>query len=186
MKDKIISYISSLNPREKNILVFFIFFFLFFSVAVMYFVMNSAIDDKKNAIIEQEKMLSKISALKLEFQKAKDQQKMMFASVRNNTVNINSYISSIKDSAGVDINTIKDLKPEKKGELTIEKTELSMRSVELTRLFTFLYATENKARFVFIDSIAIKKRFDKQNYEATLTVATIKQDSKATEEEITQ
>ena len=175
MKEKLIDYLTSLDERERNILIFFIFFMMFAVTSGIYFVMESSIDDKKAAIIEKEKTLKKIMNYKTKFKKAKSAENRIYSKLKNNQVNINSYITGIQESVGVDINTMRDGKPEKKGDVLIEKVEMSLRKVELSSLLTFLYAIENKSRYVYIENLSIKRRYNRnQNYDVKVTVATLK------------
>ena len=75
------------------------------------------------------------------------------------------------------IGILRVLKPRKKGDINIERVELSLREVPLDQTLTFLYGLENKGRYVFVDSITIKKRFNKQNYDVSLVVAAMKKET---------
>lgn len=178
MKDQVLNYIESLSSREKNILVFFSFFALLFIVILFYFVMDSFIQDRIDDIKDREEMLVKIISYKNEYKRALEKKNSLKNRVKSNTTNINSYISGIKESLGVDIRTTKELKPEQKDDLMLERVDLSLSRIELSDLFSFLYALEQKNRYVFIDSIKIKRRYDKKNYNANIVVATIKEGGK--------
>ena len=95
----------------------------------------------------------------------------------SSNVNLNSDISTVKESVGIPISSIKEIKPRKKGDINIERVELNLREVSLDQTLTFLYGLENKGRYVFVDSITIKKRFNKQNYDVSLVVAAMKKES---------
>ncbi len=176
MKEKIMNYIVSLSEREQKILMFFTAFIFIFIFSAFYFFMSSTIEEKKADIKEKQKMMVKISSMKREFKIAKMRKRSLEAKVENNKTNINSYVSGIKDSVGVEINTLKELKAKKIGNIKKEKIELSLRRIELPKLMTFLYALENRSRFVFIEALSIKKRYDRKNYNATIVVATLKQE----------
>jgi type II secretory pathway component PulM len=177
MKNKITEYILSLSEREQKILMFFSIFIFVFIFFLFYYLMSTSIEEKKSEIKEKQRMMIKISSMKREFKIAKLRKKSLESKVKNNKTNINSYISGIKDSVGVEINTLKELKSKKIGNIKKEKIELSLRRVELPKLMTFLYALENRSRFVFIESLSIKKRYDRKNYNATIVVATLKQEN---------
>jgi nucleoside permease NupC len=176
MKGKIFEQLTGLSERERSILTMFVCFFLFFTVGVIYFAMNSYVEDKKAAIAEQEGMLLKMVSLKNIYQRAQKQQEDMKASISRNVVNLNSDISTVKDSIGIDISTLRELTPRKKGDISVERTEVGMRNVSMEDLLGFLYGIENRSRYVFIDAINVRKRFDRQNYDISVTVATLKKE----------
>ena len=111
------------------------------------------------------------------FKKAKAEATTMQDSIDSSNVNLTSDISTVKESVGIPISSIKEIKPRKKGDINIERIELNLREVPLDQTLTFLYGLENKGRYVFVDSITIKKRFNKQNYDVSLVVAAMKKES---------
>ncbi len=114
---------------------------------------------------------------KEQFKKAQAQATKMQDGIDSSSVNLNSDISAVKESVGIPISSIKEIKPRKKGDINIERVELSLREVPLDQTLTFLYGLENKGRYVFVDSITIKKRFNKQNYDVSLVVAAMKKET---------
>jgi len=176
MKGKVLDQLTALSERERSILTMFVCFFLFFTVGVIYFVMDSYVEDKKAAIVEQEGMLLKMVSLKNIYQGAQRQQDAMKESISRNVVNLNSDISTVKDAIGIDISTLRELAPRKKGDISVERTEVGMRNVAIEELLGFLYGIENRTRYVFIDAINIRKRFDRQNYDVSVVVATLKKE----------
>ncbi len=179
MKERILNYITALNSREKNIMIFLVFFTIFFAIAGVTFFMNSIVDDKKKDLIEKEIMLGKIQAMKTDYQKELSKQETVLKRIKENTTNLNSYISSVKETVPVEIKSIKELKPDKKGEILIEKVEINIDKIDLRLLYSFLYSIENERQYIFVESVALKKRFDKMNYSVTAVIATLKE---ATEE----
>ena len=177
MKEKLIEAISNFSERERTILVAFLTFVMIFIFVTVWFFMSSAIDDRKDTIIEQEKMIQEMVSKKEIFKKAKAEATKMQDSIDSSNVNLNSDISTVKESVGIPISSIKEIKPRKKGDINIERIELSLREVPLDQTLTFLYGLENKGRYVFVDSITIKKRFNKQNYDVSLVVAAMKKES---------
>ena len=177
MKEKIIEAISNLSERERTILMGFIAFVMVFVFTAVYFFMSSAVDDRRNTIIEQEKMIQEMASKKNLFMKAKNDAANMQNGIDSGNVNLNSDISAVKESTGIMISSIKEVKPRKKGDINIERIELSMRDVQLDQALSFLYGLENKSRYVFIDSITIKKRFNRQNYEVSMVVAALKKEA---------
>ena len=176
MKGKIIDQLTSLSERERSILTLFVCFFLFFTVGALYFIMDSYVEDKKHAIADQEGMLQKMVSLKNIYQRAQTQQENMKASISRSAVNLNSDISTVKDAIGVDISTLRELTPRKRGDISVERTDVGMRNVSLEDLFGFLYGIENRSRYVFIDAINVRKRFDGKNYDVSVTVATLRKE----------
>ena len=177
MKEKLIEAIGNFSERERTILVAFLTFVMIFIFVAVWFFMSSAIDDRKDTIIEQEKMIQEMVSKKEIFKKAKAEATKMQDSIDSSNVNLNSDISAVKESVGIPISSIKEIKPRKKGDINIERVELSLREVPLDQTLTFLYGLENKGRYVFVDSITIKKRFNKQNYDVSLVVAAMKKES---------
>ena len=177
MKEKLIEVINNFSERERVILVGFLSFVMIFIFVVIWFFMNSSIEDKKNTIIEQEKMIHEMVSKKELFKKAQAQSSQMQDSIDSSNVNLNSDISTVKESVGIPISSIKEIKPRKKGDINIERIELNLREVSLDQTLTFLYGLENKGRYVFVDSITIKKRFSKQNYDVSLVVAAMKKEN---------
>ena len=177
MKEKLIEAISNFSERERTILVAFLTFVMIFIFVTVWFFMSSAIDDRKDTIVEQEKMIQEMVSKKELFKKAKAEATKMQDSIDSSNVNLNSDISTVKESVGIPISSIKEIKPRKKGDINIERIELSLREVPLDQTLTFLYGLENKGRYVFVDSITIKKRFNKQNYDVSLVVAAMKKES---------
>jgi hypothetical protein len=176
MKSNIIDKLSGLSERERSILTLFICFVLFFIIGAIYFAMDSYIEDKKGVIAEQEMMLQKMVSLKNIYQRAQKQQEAMKERISRNVVNLNSDISTVKDSIGIDISTLRELTPRKKGEISIERTEVGMRNVDLENVLGFLYGIENRARYVFVDSVNVRKRFDRQNYDVSVVIGTLKRE----------
>lgn len=177
MKEKLIEAISNFSERERTILVGFLTFVLIFIFIAVWFFMSSAIDDRKDTIVEQEKMIQEMISKKELFKKVQAQASKMQDSIDSSSVNLNSDISTVKESVGIPISSIKEIKPRKKGDINIERIELNLREVPLDQTLTFLYGLENKGRNVFVDSITIKKRFNRQNYDVSLVVAAMKKES---------
>ena len=177
MKEKLIEALNNFSERERTILVAFLTFVMIFIFIAIWFFMSSAIDDRKDTIVEQEKMIQEMVSKKELFKKAQAQNTQMQDSMDSSNVNLNSDISTVKESVGIPISSIKEIKPRKKGDINIERVELNLREVSLDQTLTFLYGLENKGRYVFVDSITIKKRFNKQNYDVSLVVAAMKKES---------
>lgn len=175
MKERIIAYLSGLSSREKNILLFFGCFAVLFFITLFYVVLDGTVQTRKEEIQEKHELMLKIDEYKSAFRRARDRENSMLLAIQSNETNLNSYLNGVRETYGVEISTIKELKPEKKGEFMKEMLEVGVRSVDMQTLMTFLYGLENKARFVFIDSLSIKKRFDGKNYEVTMVVATLKE-----------
>lgn len=175
MKEKIVAYLSGLSSREKNILMFFGCFALLFFIAVFYLVLNGTVEARKEEIREKRSLMEKIDEYKSAFRRARDRETSLLLAIQTNETNLNSYLNAVRETYGVEISTIKELKPEKKGEFMKEMIEVGVRSIDMPTLMSFLYGLENKARYVFIDSLSIKKRFDGKNYEVTMVVATLKE-----------
>lgn len=176
MKEKLIEAISNFSERERTILIGFLTFVMIFIFGAIWFFMSSSLDDKKATITEQEKLIQEMASKKELFKKAQAQTSQMQDSIDSSNVNLNSDISAVKESVGIPISSIKEVKPRKKGDINIERIELSLREVSLDQTLTFLYGLENKGRYVFVDSITIKKRFNKQNYDVSLVVAAMKKE----------
>ncbi len=175
MKDKIFNYIESLSDREKAVFVLLGFTLSIFIAVMMYFVMQGAVDDKLGDIEERKGLLSRFETYERDYRSAKEREEKMVERIRRNKININSYISGIRESLSIDISTTKELKAEKKGSILVERVELSLRRVELPTLLSFLYSLENRNRNVFIDELTLKKRHDRRNYDSTVVVATLKE-----------
>lgn len=176
MKEKLIEALNNFSERERMVLVAFISFVMIFVFAAVWFFLNSTIEAKKNTIIEQEKMIQEMTSKKELFKKAQSKAAQMQDTIDSGNVNLNSDISAVKESTGIMISSIKEIKPRKKGNINIERIELNLRDVPLDQTLTFLYGLENKSRYVFVDSITIKKRFNKQNYDVALVVAALKKE----------
>ena len=177
MKEKLIEAINNFSERERTVLLAFLTFVMTFIFVAVWFFMSSSINDKKNTIVEQEKMIQEMVSKKELFKKAREQNSQMQDSIDSSNVNLNSDISAVKESVGIPISSIKEIKPRKKGDINIERIELNLRDVPLEQTLTFLYGLENKGRYVFVDSITIKKRFSKQNYDVSLVVAAMKKEN---------
>ncbi len=177
MKGNIFEKLTGLSERERSILTLFVCFTLFFSVGVIYFVMDSHIESKKAVIVEQEGMLQRMISLKNIYQRAQKQQENMKERISRNVVNLNSDISTMKDAIGIDISTLRELTPRKKGEISVERTEVGMRNVSLEDVLGFLYGIENRTRYIFIDTINVRKRFDRESYDVSVVVATLRRES---------
>lgn len=176
MKERIMESLSNLSERERSILIMLIIFFMLFIFAGTWFIMENSIQNKKDIIIEQEGMIQKMASLKNLYQKAKRQNDAMKNSISSGDINLNSDISTVRESTGIPISTLKELKPRKKGDISIERSEVGFRDVSLEQTMAFLYGIENRSRYVFIDSLTIKKRFNRQNYDASVVVGALKKE----------
>lgn len=176
MKERIVESLNNLSERERTVLIFFITVFMVFLFSVTWYLMDSIIENKKSTIEETETMIQKMVSLKTIYQRAQIQNEAMKNSISSSSVNLNSDISTIRESTGIGISTLKELKPRKKGDISIERTELGFRDVSLEQTMAFLYGIENRSRYVFIDAITIKKRFNRQNYDVTVVVAALKKE----------
>lgn len=175
MKERIVVYLSGLGSREKNILLFFGVFFLLFVITVFYLVFNDSIESRKAELREKRELMEKVEGYKSAFRRARDRENSMLIAIQTNETNLNSHLNGVREAFGVEISTIKELKPEKKGEFSKEMIEVGIRNIDMPTLMSFLYGLENRARYVFVDALSIKKRFDGKNYEVTLVVATLKE-----------
>ena len=107
MKEKLIEAISNFSERERTILVAFLTFVMIFVFVAVWFFMSSAIDDRKDTIVEQEKMIQEMVSKKEIFKKAKAEATKMQDSIDSSNVNLNSDISAVKESVGIPISSIK-------------------------------------------------------------------------------
>ncbi|HNW83392.1 MAG TPA: type II secretion system protein GspM [bacterium] len=176
MKEKILNFFTSLSERERIILSVMAAVMMIFVFVSTWFVMNSSVQERVDLISDQESMLQKMISMKNVYQRAQIQQKAMLENINSNSVSLSSDISTVKDSIGIEIATLKEINPKKKGDVSIERTEIGLRDVSLEDTLAFLYGIENKTRFVFVDSLNIKKRFNQQNYDVLVTVATLKKE----------
>lgn len=176
MKERLNNFFTGLSERERIILAVMAASTMIFVFAVSWFFMNASLQEKVDLISEQESMLQKMISMKNLYQSAQVQQKAMLDNISGNSVSLSSDISTVKDSIGIEISTIKEVNPKKKGDVTIERMEIGLRDVSLEDTLAFLYGIENKTRFVFVDSLNIKKRFNQQNYDVLMTVATLKKE----------
>lgn len=176
MKEKLAGFFTNLSERERIILSILAVFMMIFLFTAVWYVMDSSVDEKIELIAEQEAMLHKMITMKNVYQKAQTQQKIMLENINSNNVSLSSDISTVKDSIGIEISTLKEINPKKKGDINIERTEIGLRDVSLEDTMAFMYGIENKTRFVFVDSLNIKKRFNQQNYDVLITVATLKKE----------
>lgn len=174
MKEKINNYISSLSQREKGMLGAFILVMFLVITLLVWFAMDSTMESAVSDAKSKTKMLQKIAGYKTLYSRSKNAEERVYKKLADNHTNLNSYISGVKESVNIEISTIKELKPTVKGMTKVEKIELSLRTIPLPELMTFLYSIENNNRFVFIESVSIKKRYDKRNYDASIVVATLK------------
>ena len=174
MKEKIFNQLSSLSERERTILTFLVTFIMIFLFVAAWYVLEMSIDSAKSTVVEQEKILQKMISMKKVYKKAQMKSEEMKKSVDSSIVNLNSDISTVKDSVGVEIRSLKELKPRKKEGIIIERTEVNMSNVSLESALAFLYGIENKSRYVFIDSLSIKNRYDKKNYYVNAVIAALK------------
>ncbi|MGI6395008.1 MAG: type II secretion system protein GspM [bacterium] len=177
MKEQVFETLSNLSERERTILTFLVTFLMVFIFGTVWFFMDSSIENKKAAIADKEVMIQKMVSMKTLYQKAQRRNEAMKNSISSSNVNLNSDISTVRESTGVSISTLKELKPRKKGDVSIERIELSFRNVPLEQVMAFLYGIENRSRYVFIDSISIKKRFNLQNYDVSVVIATLKKEA---------
>ncbi|HRZ80565.1 MAG TPA: type II secretion system protein GspM [bacterium] len=176
MKERVNSFFTGLSERERIILAVLAASVMVFIFASAWFLMNSSLKEKVDLISEQESMLQKMISMKNVYQSAQVQQKAMLENINGNSVSLSSDISTVKDSIGIEISTLKEVNPKKKGDVTIERMEVGLRDVSLEDTLAFLYGIENKTRFVFVDSLNIKKRFNQQNYDVLMTVSTLKKE----------
>lgn len=177
MKEKLLNQLSGLSERERTILTFLATFMMFFLFAVTWYLMELSIDSAKSVIVEQEKVLQRMISMKKVYKKAQARKEQMKSSIDGSSVNLNSDISTIKDSVGVEIRSLKELKPRIKSGIIIERTEINMSNVTLESALAFLYGIENKSRYVFIDSLNIKNRHDKKTYYVNAVIAALKKGS---------
>ncbi len=177
MKERIVAYVEGLSSREKGILVAFGCLAALFLFAGVYLIFNNAVGSRRADLEERANLLAKIEGYRDHFLRARERENQFSLAVQMNQTNLNSYLNGVREAFGVEISTIKELKAEKKGEFLKEMIEVGIRAIDMPTLMSFLYALENKARLVFVESLAIKKRFDGKNYEVTLVVATIKEAS---------
>lgn len=176
MKERVNSFFTGLSERERIILAVLAASVMVFVFVSAWFLMNSSLKEKVDLISEQESMLQKMISMKNVYQNAQVQQKAMLENINGNSVSLSSDISTVKDSIGIEISTLKEVNPKKKGDVTVERMEVGLRDVSLEDTLAFLYGIENKTRFVFVDSLNIKKRFNQQNYDVLMTVATLKKE----------
>ena len=176
MKEKMSNFFTGLSERERIILAVLASFMMLFLFGAVWYVMNSSVEEKIELISDQEGMLQKMVSMKNVYQRAQIQQKAMLENINGNNVSLSSDISTVKDSIGIEIATLKEISPKKKGDVSIERTEIGLRDVSLEDTMAFLYGIENKTRFVFVDSLNIKKRFNQTNYDVLITVATLKKE----------
>ncbi|HSA32371.1 MAG TPA: hypothetical protein P5077_01450 [bacterium] len=175
MKERLIASFAALSSREKNILVVFGAVLVLFAVGAVFLFFDDAVDTRREEIAERRSLMEKVTVHREAFRRARDREAATLLAIQNNETNLNSYLNGVRETYGVEISTIKELKAEKKGEFQKEMIEVGIRSIEMDVLMSFLYALEDKARFVFVPSISIKKRFDGKNYEVTMIVATLKE-----------
>lgn len=175
MKEKLQKHFDALNERERIILLLFIVVSAFFIFGGIWFSYSSAIDTEIASIKQQQKMMQKITGIKNIYRKKLKSSNSMSDKIEKNKTNINSYISRVKESMDIEISTIKELKSTKKGDILVERIEMSLRKVELPTLLSFMYALENKLNLVYIETIDIKRRYDKNSYNAKIVVATLKE-----------
>jgi hypothetical protein len=116
-------------------------------------------------------------SMKQVYKKAQAKKEKMKKSIDAGSVNLNSDISTVKDSVGVEIRSLKELKPRRKEGILIERTEVDMSNVKLESALAFLYGIENKSRYVFIDSLSIKNRYRKDSYYINAVIAVLKKGS---------
>lgn len=176
MKERFIETINNLSERERTILTFLVTFLMIFVFIGMWYFMDSSIENRKNSIIEQETMLQKMISMKTQYQKAQNQLEVMKSSISSNSVNLNSDITTVRESIGIGISTLKEVKARKKGDISIERAEIGFRDVSLEQTLAFLYGIENRSRYVFVDAITIKRRFNRENYDVSLVVAALKKE----------
>lgn len=176
MKEKILNFFTGLSERERIVLAVMAAVLMIFVFVSTWYVMDSSVQERIDLVSEQESMLQKMVAMKNVYQRAQLQQKAMLENINSNSVSLSSDISTVKDSIGIEIATLKEINPKKKGDVSIERTEIGLRDVSLEDTLAFLYGIENKTRFVFVDSLNVKKRFNQQNYDVLLTVATLKKE----------
>lgn len=177
MKEKIFNQLSSLSERERAVLTFLVTFIMIFLFAAVWYLMEMSIDSAKSTVAEQEKVLQKMISMKQVYKKAQAKKDKMKKSIDAGSVNLNSDISTVKDSVGVEIRSLKELKPRRKEGILIERTEVDMSNVKLESALAFLYGIENKSRYVFIDSLDIKNRYRKDSYYINAVIAVLKKGS---------
>ena len=98
MKEKLIEALGNFSERERTILVGFLAFVMIFIFVAVWFFMSSAINDRKDTIVEQEKMIQEMVSKKELFKKAQAQASKMQDSIDSSNVNLNSDISAVKES----------------------------------------------------------------------------------------
>ena len=96
MKEKLIEALNNFSERERVILVGFLSFVMIFIFVAIWFFMSSSIEDKKNTIVEQEKMIQEMVSKKELFKKAQAQNTQMQDSMDSSNVNLNSDISTVR------------------------------------------------------------------------------------------
>jgi len=175
MREKIINRLSSLGEKEITVLLALLIFIMLLIFASTCYIMEMSIDSSKNIAIEQEKTLQKMLSMEKLYKKAQIHNNKMKNSIKNNKVNLNSDISTVKENVDIEIRSLKELKPRKKAGVIIERIEVSMRNVSLESALAFLYGIENKSRYIFIDSLSIKSRYNKKSYYINAVIATLKQ-----------
>jgi hypothetical protein len=174
MKEKLLNQLSGLSERERTILTFLATFLMLMLFIVTWYLMELSIDSAKSTIVEQEKVLQKMISMKMVYKKAQVRNDKMKSSIDGSSVNLNSDISTVKESVGVDIRSLKELKPRVKSGIIIERTEINMSNVTLESALAFLYGIENKSRYIFIDSLSIKNKYNKKSYYVNAVIAALK------------
>ncbi|MCK5808611.1 type II secretion system protein M [bacterium] len=175
MKEKLQKHFDALNERERMILLVLTVVGALFIYSIVWFSYSSSFDSEVESIKQQQKMMQKIIGIKNIYRRAQKKNSSMSDRIGKNQTNINSYISRTQESMNIEISTIKELKPSKKGDLVIERIEMSLRRIDLPTLLSFMYAIENKLSLVYVEAVDIKRRYDKKSYDAKIVVATLKE-----------
>ncbi|MFO7734900.1 MAG: hypothetical protein R6W70_01660 [bacterium] len=175
MKERIQASLTSMSDREKKIFILFAFVVYFFVTFMTYYFLSGKIENEKKSIAEKKNTMIEMSGMKNAYQRVQNEKERVLRKIKNNKTNLTSYISGIKEAVGVNLDTIKDMKHESMENIKIEQIEIGMRKISLPLLMSLLYNAEDRNRYIFIRSVRIDSRYDKQDYNASVIVGTLKE-----------
>ncbi|MCX7943260.1 MAG: type II secretion system protein M [Deltaproteobacteria bacterium] len=178
IRDSIKIWYESLSQKERIFVL--IFFSSLFAVvfALMIVFISSSIRARYMDIEDKEKKLRDIIAQKDKYREAEQAQRTFEQRLKNNNVNLFSFVEEISRRLQVDISDMNEREsPVQKGDKIREQTlELNISKIPMDRLVDFMKEIEKGQYLVKIKKLKINTRYEKENrtLNVNMIVATYK------------
>lgn len=182
VRDSIKIWYDGLSQKEKLFVVVFLSAIIALILATLIIVVSSSLSNRYMEIEEKEKKLREIIAQKDKYREAEQAQKNFEQRLKNNNVNLFSFVEEISRKLQVDISDMNEREsPVQKGDKVREQTlELNISKIPMDRLVDFMKEIEKGQYLVKIKKLKINTRYEKENrtLNVNMVVATYKPVSK--------